>query len=86
MRKIIKWKHEGVKCRNCGEQAVVKGYCRKCYDHTPKRINKGRINVYKIALFEDEIEIASRKEAIPFIKLYNELKNLVIAEEVAEKL
>jgi hypothetical protein len=29
--------------------------------------NKGRINVYKIALFEDEIEIASRKEAIPFV-------------------
>jgi hypothetical protein len=47
---------------------------------------RGRINVYKIALFEDEIEIATKREAIPFIKLHNELKNLVIAEEVAEKL
>jgi len=48
--------------------------------------NRGIISVYKIALFEDEIEIATRREAISFIKLYNELKNLVVAEEVAEKI
>jgi len=47
MGKIRKWKYEGVKCKNCGEQAVVKGYCRKCYDKTPERMQKHKFQSRK---------------------------------------
>jgi hypothetical protein len=38
-----KWKYEGVMCKVCGKQAVVRGYCRKCYDHSLERKEMHRI-------------------------------------------
>jgi hypothetical protein len=72
MGKIRKWKHEGIVCKNCGKQAVVKGYCRKCYDHTPERIKKHKIQSRKDYWKNKNINAHSRKDAEK-IKLYNRL-------------
>jgi hypothetical protein len=66
MKKIKRWKYEGVKCKNCGEQAVVKGYCRKCYDNTPERIKKHKIQSRRDYWKKKEMNNIPTESSLPF--------------------